>query len=205
MPSVTEFYDGRPLYEQSSEPHTIVDVQESDCWPVDDRSVSGTKDQLAPGLHPVIAIGGRTAADGRPLNVTGLVISYAGTGSGTATDRVEVDIADGVITRQYVSNILTYSGSSPYTFEQAPIVGQPVYVDDSSSLSAGVTLSLSPLNNDGGVKNPQAGVLWYCQDEIADGLAGGARATSTFDGALPNSETEQVYCVLLLNISRDLA
>lgn len=203
MPSVTEFYDGTPLYEQSSVPIVNVEVQESDCWPVDDRSGSGAKDQLAPGLHPVIAIGGRTAADGRPLNVTGVVISYAGTGSGTATDRVVVNIADGVIVRQYVNNVLTYAAGSAATWETAPIVGQPVYVDDSDDLSAGVTLSMSPLN-DGDVKNPLAGVLWYCQCEIADGYAGGSRATSTFDGTLPNEATEQVYCVLLINDSRDL-
>ena len=62
-------------WQQSSEPLTHVEVQESDCWPVDDRSGSGTKDQLAPGLHPVVAIGGRTAADGRPFNLTGVVVN----------------------------------------------------------------------------------------------------------------------------------
>jgi hypothetical protein len=203
MPSVTEFYNDA-TYEQSSEPKTPVSVQESDCWPVDDRSISGAKDQLAGGLHPVIAIGGRTAADGRPLNVTGIVYTYTGVGSGTATDRVVVDIADGVIVRQYVSNILTYSGGNPDTYETAPIVGQPVFVDDSAALSAGVTLSMSPLNS-AGVKNPMAGILFYCQDEIADGFAGGARATATFDTALANEEVEQVYCVLLINNTRDLA
>ena len=191
-------------WQQSSEPHTIVAVQESDCWPVDDRSGSGTKDQLAPGLHPVIAIGGRTAADGRPLNLTGVVVSYAGTGSGTATDRVEVNIADGAIVRQYVANVLTYSGGAANTFETAPIVGQPVYVDDSDDLGEGVTLSMSPLN-DADVRNPLAGYLWYCQDEIADGLAGGARATSTFDGSLAEELVEQEYCVLLINAARELS
>jgi len=105
--------------------------------------------------------------------------------------------------RQYVNNTLTYSGGDAATFETAPIMGQPVYVDDSDDLSAGVTLSMSPLN-DADVKNPQAGVLWYCQDEIADGLAGGSRSTSTFDGTLANELVEQVYCVLLINDSRDL-
>lgn len=191
-------------WQQSSEPHTIVAVQESDCWPVDDRSGSGTKDQLAPGLHPVIAIGGRTAADGRPLNLTGVVVSYAGTGSGTATDRVEVNVADGAIVRQYVANVLTYSGGAANTFETAPVVGQPVYVDDSDDLGEGVTLSTSPLN-DAGVKNPLAGYLWYCQDEIADGLAGGSRATATFDTALADELVEQEFCVLLINAARELA
>lgn len=199
------FYEGTN-WEQASSPQVNVDVQESDTWPVDNRSISGTKDTLSDSKHPIIAIGGRTAADGRPLNVTGVVVSYTGTDdSGTATDRVVVNIADGYIVPQYVSNILTYdSAGDPATFETTPIVGQPVYVDDSAALSAGVTVSLSPLNS-AGLRNPQAGVLWYCQDEIADGLAAGARATATFDTSLPNAETEQIYCILLLNISRELA
>ena len=187
-------------WEQASGPLTIVSVQENDCWPVDTRSISGAKDTLAAGKHPVIAIGGMTAADGRPLNVTGVVVSYEGTNdSGTATDRVNVNIADGYIVRQYVANILTH----PNTYEQAPVVGQPVYVDDSAALSAGVTLSMAAANS-AAVKNPQAGILWYCQNEIADGLAGGSRAASTFDGSLLNSLVEQEYCVLLFNGSREL-
>jgi hypothetical protein len=75
-------------------------------------------------------------------------------------------------------------------------VGQAVYVDDSNDLSAGVTLSMSPLN-ELGTENPLAGWLWYCQDEIADGVAGGARTTSTFDVVLLNSYVEQEYCVML--------
>ena len=74
-------------YECSSEPPRFtIDVLESDCWPVDDNSGSGTKDQLGNGLHPVIALGGRTAADGRPMNLTGVVISWTA-GLTTATGR----------------------------------------------------------------------------------------------------------------------
>jgi len=200
----TTFYPG-PGWQQSSEPMTIVDVQESDLWPVGARSLSGAKDTISNGEHPVVAIGGRTAADGRPLNVTGVVVSIALTTAGTATDRVEVDIADGKIVRQYVSNIKSYSGGSAYAFETAPVVGQPVYVDDSADLSAGVTLSMSPFNSTGTLKNPMAGILFYCQTEIADGQAGGGRESTTFDGSLPDEETEQVYCVLLINNSRDLS
>jgi len=199
----TEFWSGTN-WQQASEPQTNIEVQESDCWPVDDNSESGTKDELAPGLHPIIAIGGRTAADGRPLNMTGVVVSYAGTGSGTSTDRVVVNIADGYVVRNYVANVLTYVATVPSTFEQAPVVGQPVYVDDSDDLAAGVTLSMSPLNEDD-LRNPLAGYLWYCQDEIADGLAGGSRATSTFDGTLANSLVQQEYCILLINAARELA
>jgi len=190
-------------WQQSSEPYTIIQVHEADCWPVDDNSGSGTKDQLADGLHPVIAIGGRTAADGRPINVTGVVVSYRA-GLTTATGLAQVNIADGAIVRQYVANVLTYSGGSAATFETAPVVGQPVYVDDSDDLSEGVTLSMSPLN-DAGVKNPQAGILFYCQDEYADAMVGGPNTASTFDTSLSNSLVEQEYCVLLLNVSRDLA
>ena len=124
--------------------------------------------------------------------------------AGTATDRVRLNIAHGFITRQYVSNILTYAGEAPATFEQTPTVGQPVYVDDSADLAEGVTLSMSPLNH-ADTENPLAGVLWYCQDEIADGLAGGARAVATFDTALPNEATEQEYCVMLVSGFRELA
>ena len=84
-----------------------------------------------------------------------------------------------MIVRQYVSNILTYSGTVPATFETAPVVGQPVFVDDSQALTAGVTLSMSPLNGHGGLRNPLAGYLWYCQDEMANAEMGGARSAAT--------------------------
>jgi hypothetical protein len=191
------FYAGTD-WQQSSEPFLSVDVQEGDCWPVDVRSESTTKDQLAPGLHPVVAIGG-IAEGGRGSALTGIVVSVNLSVLGTATDRVVLNIADGAIVRQYVSNILTYSGEAPDTYEQTPVVGQPVYVDDSADLGEGVTLSMSPLNH-AGAANPLAGYLWYCQDEIADGQVGGARATATFDTALPNEKTEQIYCVLLAGV-----
>ena len=185
-------------WEQSSGPIVNVDVHEADVWPVDDNSLAA-KDVLAAGLHPVVAVGGRTAADGRPLNVTGVVITYT-PGISTATGVVELNIASGMIVRQYVSNILTYSGTVPDTFEQAPVVGQPVYVDDSAALSAGVTLSMSPTNT-GTLLNPRAGVLWYCQDEMANSEMGGARAVHTFDNTLADTAVEQEYCVLLTPVS----
>jgi hypothetical protein len=190
-------------WEQGSGPITIVTVHESDCWPVADNSGSGTKDALAAGLHPVIAIGGRTAADGRPLNVTGVVTSFTA-GLTVPLGIVRVNIADGMIVRQYVANVLTYAQGAAATFEQAPVPGQPVYVDDSDDLSEGVTLSMSPLN-DADVRNPLAGYLWYCQDELADAGVGGPNAISTFDGTLANSLVEQEYCVLLINAARELA
>jgi hypothetical protein len=194
MPSVTVFYDG-PTLQQSSEPFLPLDVQEGDCWPVDNRSESGAKDQLDDGLHPVVAIGGIAEA-GRGYAIVGVVTTVNMSVLGTATDRVELNVAPGAIVRQYVSNILTYSGEAPNTYEQTPVVGQPVYVDDSADLSAGVTLSMSPLNH-AGLANPLAGWLVYCQDEIADGQVGGGRLVATFDTALANEAVEQVYCVML--------
>jgi len=191
------FYEGAN-YEQSSEPFLSVEVQEGDTWPVDVRSESTTKDQLDDGLHPIVAVGG-IAETGRGSALTGVVISVNMSVLGTATDRVVLNIADGAIVRQYVSNILTYSGEAPNTYEQTPIVGQPVYVDDSADLSEGVTVSMSPLNH-AGLANPLAGYLWYCQDEIADGQVGGSRALATFDTALANEAVEQIYCVLLAGV-----
>lgn len=202
MPS--EFYKSTD-WQQSSGPEVVVQVHESDVWPIADNSGSTTKDGLFDanglydGVHPVVAIGGRTTADGRPENLTGVVVS-ATPGSTTALGLVRINIADGVIVRQYVANVLTYAAGSPATFETAPVPGQPVYVDDSDDLGEGVTLSMSSLN-DGGLANPQAGWLHYCQDEYANYGVGGENATSTFDGTLANELVEQVYCVLLTNDS----
>ena len=196
-----EFFSGSD-WEQSSGPWVNVQVHEADLWPVDDNSESGTKDALAAGLHPVVAVGGRTAADGRPLNLTGVVVSFFA-GLTTPTGIAVVNIATGMIVRQVVANVLTYAATVPDTFEQAPVVGQPVYVDDSDDLQEGVTLSMSPLNEDD-VANPLAGYLWYCQDEMADAAVGGPNASSTFDNSLANSLVEQEYCVLLVNAAREL-
>jgi len=193
MAEPTTFQDGTD-WEQSSEPLCIIDVQEADCWPVSDNSIAA-KDALDEGLHPIIAIGERSGVP-RPFNLTGVVVSYVGAGVGTGTDRVMVNVHRGAIVRQWVSNILTYGGGDPATYETTPTVGQPVYVDDSDDLSAGVTISMSPLNAIG-TENPLAGWLWYCQDEIADAVVGGSRAAATFDGALPNAKTEQEYCIML--------
>jgi len=154
------------------------------------------------GVHPVVALGGRTAADGRPINLTGVVVDVTPS-STLAESQVRVNVADYMIVRNYVANVLTYSGTTPASFETAPVPFQPVYVDDSQALGAGVTLSLSDLNEDG-LENPVAGHLIYCQDEMADDMVGGARAATTFDSALSNSLVQQVYCIVLSNGWRDL-
>lgn len=193
-----EFQSGTD-WQQSSGPIVNVEVHESDVWPVDDNA-AGAKDVLAAGLHPVVAVGGRTTADGRPLNVTGVVMTYT-PGTTTSLGIVELNIAEGMIVRQYVANIRDYS---PVDYETAPVVGQPVYVDDSATIAAGVTLSMAEQQADG-LLNPLAGVLWYCQDEMANSEMGGARAVPTFDHTLADELVEQEYCVLLIPNSRNLA
>jgi len=198
------FQDGSD-WQQSSEPMTVVQVHEADIWPVHDNSISGTKDEIEDGLHPVIAIGDRADAEGspRPMNLTGVVVSCL-EGLVEAEDLVQVNIADGTIVRQYVFNVLTYFQAVPDIWELAPVVGQPVYVDDSAALSAGVTLSMSPLNS-ADAPNPLAGYLWYCQDEYADNTVGGPNINPTFDTALADDPgVEQEYCVLLVNAAREL-
>jgi len=203
MTTQATFYSGAS-YETSSEPHTVVQVHEADCWPVHDNSISGAKDELENGLHPVVAIGGRTAAAGRPLNVTGVVISVV-EGITEPVDLVQVDIADGQIVTNYVSNILTYAQGAADTFESAPAIGQPVYVDDSAALGAGCTLSLSPFNSTGTLKNPMAGVLWYDQDEYANASVGGPNTTSSWPKTWAETVYEYAVCVLLINGARDLS
>ena len=212
MPN-TEFYgagDKTERYEQSSGPIVPVQVTEADVWPVNDNTYVTNKDSLLDangdynGGHPVVAIGGRTAASGRPMNLTGVVLDV--TPSATlAESLVRVNIADGMIVRAWVANVLTYTGTNPATFETAPVVGQPVYVDDSQALAAGVTLSMSPLNGHTGLRNPVAGHLFYCQDEYPDDMVGGPNVAPTFDHTLTNSLVQQAYCVVLSNGWRELA
>lgn len=187
-----EFYSGTD-WEQSSGPFCMRKVAVADVWP-EGSNAEGTKDDLADGLHPVLAIGGRTTADGRPENRTGVVVHWVN------DYLLEMNVADQFVVHQYVSNILTYSGVTPATFETAPVIGQPVYVDDSQALTAGVTLSLSPLNEDD-LPNPLAGHLFYCQDEYRDGDIGGANAAVTWPLTWANSEVETDVCVMLTSDS----
>lgn len=194
-------------YETSSGPLVIVDVHEDDIWPVGDNVNSGAdKDAIGDGLHPVVAVGRtRTADDGRPMNITGVVISFIA-GLTTRSGRVSLNIADGYIVSNYVDNTLTYSNNVPNTFESAPIIGQPVFVDDSGDLGLGCTLSLSPLNEDG-VANPMAGVLWYDQDQYVDAGQGGPILDANIVWPLSWSESQAEYavCILLANGWRELA
>ena len=202
MTTFSEFYGHG--YETSSIPLVIVDVHESDIWPIADNSGPGTKDAIAVGLHPVVAVGGRAAPDGRPMNVTGVVISFTA-GLTTATGRVRLNIADGYIVKNYVSNIYGYNGNAANAWEAAPVIGQPVFVDDSNDLGAGCTLSMSE-DNDAGVLNPMAGVIWYCQDEYVDSAQGGPNASADFPLSWTSDATaEYLVCILLANGWREFA
>lgn len=191
-----ENHYGETDWQQSSGPQIDRKVHLGDLWPQVDTAAAA-KDALVDGLHPVFAIGGQTTADGRPENATGVVKTY-----NADAEIAVVNVASKVIVRTYVSDILTYDpGVGPATFEAAPVIGQPVYVDDSATLGAGCTLSLSPLNDENpGLPNPLAGWLFYCQDEYQDyGIAGpnvDAVWPLAWDGA-PGGE--HLVCVMLTN------
>ncbi|GAG15996.1 unnamed protein product, partial [marine sediment metagenome] len=137
----TEFY-GETDWQQSSGPEVDRNFHLGDLWPQTDTA-SVAKDVLEDGLHPVMAVLGQTVADGRPENLTGVVKTY----NADATIAV-LNVADGMVVRAYVSNITNYAvGGAANAWDTTPAIGRPVYVDDSSDLGAGCTLSLSPLND----------------------------------------------------------
>jgi len=193
--SYEEHYAGTD-WEQSSGPILSRTVHLADLWPTSDTAAVA-KDPIVDGLHPVMAIGGQTTLDGRPENATGVVMTY-----NAASTMAVLNVADKAIVRTYVSNILTYTpGAAALTFEVAPVIGQPVYVDDSSDLGAGCTLSLSPLNDESpGLPNPLAGWLFYCQDEYQDSGVGGPNVDAVWPKAW-DAETgsEYLVCVMLTN------
>ena len=193
MATYAEFYSGTD-WQQSSGPMCNRKFEEDVIWPIADNSGSTTKDALADGLHPVVAIGGRTTDDGRPNNITGVVVSYS-----AVSDIAVVNIAPCQIVRAYVSNIFAYDGGNgPNDWEDAPVIGQSVYVDDSDDLGEGCTLSMSA-SNDEGVANPLAGNLIYCQDEYVDELIGGGTSTEWGPGWSNAASEEHLVCVLLTN------
>jgi len=154
----------------------------------------GTFDTLTDGEHPVLAFG---AAANRPVNAVGVVISY-----NADTDIATLNMADKVIVRAYVANILTYALAAAATWVNTIYAGQPVYVDDSddcSTLDTGCTLSFSPLNEDDS-PNPLAGYVFWCQDEYDDEGIGGANTTQGINQpAAENTSERMTLCVMLVN------
>jgi hypothetical protein len=181
-----------PDWECSSGPIVTRDFDASaDLWPIGAGSEVGgsDKDELEEGLHPVVAIGD---ASQRPANLTGVVISY-----NEGNDRAQVNLGEKVCVKNYVSNVTSWTGTVPAGYDTTVAIGRPVYVDDSAHLSAGVTLSMSPLNSATNA-NPLAGWIFYCQDDYDDSGVGGAGANVSYPRTVAN-DTELEYCILLTN------
>jgi hypothetical protein len=192
MPTTT-FYSGTD-WEQSSGPFCNRYFELADLWPQGTGAMGeidgGDKDVLAAGEHPVLAIGAKA---NRRCNLTGVVVDYED------ANRVLMNVAHCMIVRQYVANILTYSGGSAATWATSVDAGDCVYVDDSGPLAAGVTLSLVA-TNESSQENPKAGYIMYCQDDYDDSNYGGR---DQHGGGLPHtglSSTSTEYflaCILL--------
>lgn len=185
MTSTSVFYD-EPNWEGSSGPIISRQVHLDDIWPV-----GSPKDELEDGLHPFVAIG---ATANRPNNLVGVVISY-----NADAELAQVNVAPGFIARAYVANVLTYANGAPATFDTSFALGDPVYIDDSTDLAAGVTLSRSPLNESGNA-NPLAGYIWYAQDEYADSGVGGANRAAGLPKTLDNSLDYELVNVMLFPV-----
>lgn len=194
----TTFYSG-PQWEQSSGPIITRDYHFDDLWPIGAHGdcAGGAKDDLEDGLHPVVAIGPNAAngdKTGRPGNLTGVVIACT-----DDAELAQVNVADKAIVRSYVANNTTYSGTTPITPDASMAIGEQVWVDDSSGLPTGVTLSRSPINEEQEA-NPLAGYLHYCQDEMQDYLVGGPNRTAVWPKEDDSGDVTYIeYCVMLVN------
>lgn len=185
-----EFYRGSD-WEETSGPYNNLMYADDDLWPEGLNSESdgaGDKDILSDGDHQCFAIGAKA---NRPHNAVGVTISY-----NAAASLAVMNCAMNFMFKAYVANVLTYDGGNPATFDTSLAVGDPVYVDDSPALSAGCTLSRSPLNAAGN-GNPMAGFIDYPQDAYADFGVGGPNETADMPIAVANSFVETLVTVKL--------
>jgi hypothetical protein len=191
----TEFIHGTD-WEQSSGPIISRMVHLVDVWPqglLGEILGATDKDVLENGMHPAFAIGARA---NRPNNLVGVVMSYE-----PAATLVVLNMADKFISRQYVANVLTYANHTGATWAATYVLGAPVYVDDSVDLAEGVTLSLSPLNQEDS-PNPLFGYVWYCQDDYADEGVGGPNHAAGLPVTASDEElVEALLCVMQVNDS----
>jgi len=188
----TEFYKGTD-WEGSSGPILPRMVSAADLWPHGANSESdgtGDKDVLEDGLHPVLAVG---PIANRPNNLIGVVMKF------TNEHLVTLNMADKFIVKNYVANITSYPKGAPVFALTFPALA-PVYIDDSPDLSAGVTLSMSPLN-DLAAANPLAGYIFYCQDDYRDLEIGGPNAVAGLPAAGGAGLVEATLCIMLVNDS----
>jgi hypothetical protein len=161
-----------------------------DLWPVSNNSESdgaGDKDDLEDGLHPFVAIGPKAL---RPVNLVGVVMTY-NANAGLA----QVNLAPGFIALAYVANITHHTHAT--TYDTSLAIGEPVYVDDSVILAAGVTLSRSPLNDNADAGNPRAGYLMYEQNDYADFGVGGPNLTDDWPKVCADSLVYTLVPVML--------
>ena len=188
------FYSGTD-WEQTSGSQVNRYFEQADLWPqgltseIDggDKDVLAVASSTSPEFHPVLAIGERAF---RPKNMTGVIVKYEG------ASKVLMNVAHGFAVRQYVSNILTYSGGAANTWDGSVDAGQPVYVDDSGPLTAGVTLSLA-MTNESGSLNPIAGYIFYAQDDYDDSAFGGLNSAGLPITHSSTATVEFLACVLL--------
>jgi hypothetical protein len=184
-------------WEQSSGPIISRMVHLADVWPEGHGSEvpAGDKDHLANGKHPAFAVGPKA---NRPNNLVGVVMTYE-----PAATLVVLNMADKFISRQWVLNVIHYNTGSKAAdqWDNSLAPGDPVYVDDSSLLPPGMTLSMSPINCDG-QPNPLFGYIWYCQDDYADeGIGGPNHAAGLPIVPVYNTTTEVLLCVMQVNDS----
>ena len=180
----TEFYSGTN-WEQSSGPLVIRAFHGSELWP----DTTDGKDTLADGLHPVLAVGDKSF---RPDCLTGVVVTYNAT-----ADIAQLNMASGFVVRQEVANVSGYTGTSPNAWNATIDVGDPVFVDDSPVLAAGVTLSFAKTGDIG--VNPLAGYVHRCQDEYVDYEISGPNTSDTYPISVAAATTEYTeLCILLV-------
>ena len=185
-----QFYHAND-WESSSGPIISRQFAEADIWPVGLNSESdgtGDKEVLADGDHPCVAIGPK--ASRAATTPVGVILSWEN------VNLLNLNVASGFCFKAYVANVLTYSQGSPATFDQSLAIGEPVYVDDSDSLAAGITLSRSPANDDAGA-NPLAGWLFYDQDDYLDAGVGGANTVADWPKVVANSLVYTLVTVML--------
>lgn len=187
--TVSTFYQGTD-WQSSSGPYLNRQMATGDIWPegASSEAGGGNKDDLEDGMHQAFACGAKA---NRPHNPVGVSVSY-----NADADLLQLNMAQGFMFKAYVANVLTYSNGAAATFDQSLAAFDPVYVDDSDPLDAGVTLSRSPLNSAGNA-NPQAGWIMYDQDEYKDSGIGGPNTAALLPKTVSNSLVNTLVTVML--------
>jgi hypothetical protein len=189
----TEFYKDTG-WQSSSGPYVNRQVPVGDLWPegLASEAAGGNKDILEDGMHQAFACGAKA---NRPHNPVGVSVSM-----NEDAGLVQMNFALGFLFKAWVANVTAYSQGAAAVFDQSLAAFDPVYVDDSDPLAAGVTLSRSPLNS-AGDQNPQCGWIFYDQDQYADYAVGGPNATAGLPITVAN---ELVYTRVTVFLWSDL-